>query len=255
MAEAPVGLIAALPEEVAPLLRQVRESAEERLGGLLCYRFPVGRSEACLVLSGMGMARAATAAGALVSAVRPRCLVSFGFGGAVLPGPEVGDLVVAERLLHLHRRLFAEQPAPTLEPAQRIVSLLAAGRPKGAARTFPGTIVSTSGIVTKSSLVGLLPAGLNCPVLDMETVAVARVAAEAGIPLVALRAVSDPADEELGFSLEEITDRELNIRLGLVLLTMAKRPPIVPQFLRLARNSRTAGESLAQAILALLTEL
>jgi hypothetical protein len=36
---------------------------------------------------------------------------------------------------------------------------------------------------------------------------------------------------------------------------MAKRPRIVPQFLRLARNARTAGESLALAVRVLLAEL
>jgi len=89
----------------------------------------------------------------------------------------------------------------------------------------------------------------------METAAVAQVAAEGNVPLLALRAVSDGAGEELGFTIEEFTDREMNVRVGKVLLTVARKPWIVPQLLRLARNASIAGENLATAILVLLENL
>jgi adenosylhomocysteine nucleosidase len=107
-------------------------------------------------------------------------------------------------------------------------------------------------IRNKREIATLLPAGTNCPVLEMETAAVTLVAAREKRPVMALRAITDEAEEELGFAIGELTDRDMNVRLGKVLLTVAKKPWIVPQLLRLARNSRLAGENLALAILAVL---
>ena len=47
----------------------------------------------------------------------------------------------------------------------------------------------------------------------------------------------------------------MNIRLGKVLWTVAKKPWIVPQLLRLSGNSRIAEKSLATALAALLEAL
>jgi len=84
---------------------------------------------------------------------------------------------------------------------------------------------------------------------------VAQAAYEGNVPLIAIRAISDGAEEELEFAIEEFTDRELNISVGRVLLTVAKKPWIVPQLLRLAKNSRLAGENLAEVLKVLLEEL
>ena len=100
----------------------------------------------------------------------------------------------------------------------------------------------------------LLPSGVLDPVLEMETVAVAQTAHERNVPLIAIRAISDGVGEELGFSIREFTDRKLNIRLGKVFLSVTKKPWIVPQLLRLAKNSRSAGNNLA-AVLVVLLEL
>lgn len=86
----------------------------------------------------------------------------------------------------------------------------------------------------------------------MESAAVASAAAETGIPFAAMRAISDAAEEELGFSLEEFTDSEMNIKMTKILVTVAKKPWIIPQLLRLARNSNAAGKSLAIGVEAFL---
>jgi adenosylhomocysteine nucleosidase len=82
----------------------------------------------------------------------------------------------------------------------------------------------------------------------MESAAIARVAAEHGIPFIGLRTVSDPFDEELGFTLDEFCDDQLRIRIPKVLLTIVRKPRIIPQLIRLARNSRVAGASLSHAV-------
>jgi adenosylhomocysteine nucleosidase len=82
----------------------------------------------------------------------------------------------------------------------------------------------------------------------MESAAIAMIAAENGIPFVGIRSVSDPADEELGFALDEFCDGQMRIRIHRVLYTVMKKPRIIPQLFRLARNSRIAGTELSKAV-------
>jgi len=74
------------------------------------------------------------------------------------------------------------------------------------------------------------------------------------VPFLAVRGVSDDVGEELGFSISELTDARMRIRIGKVLKTVAGKPWIIAQMLRLAKNSGKAGKNLALAIAVLLED-
>jgi adenosylhomocysteine nucleosidase len=255
MAGTTIGLVAAMPDEIRPLLRLVGKSTREKRGGFTLYRFSVGGRDAALIQSGIGMERAAQAAGILIGAVHPVVVLNFGFAGAIHSGLTVGDLVIANRLLFFRERLFSEQQGLAADLSAEVAALIAGGGTGIDSRIHRGTFVTTGEIVGKQRLAGLLPDGAANPVVEMETVAVARKAARAGIPLVAIRAISDGAEEELDFSIEEFTGRDGNISTGKAILTLIRRPRILPQLIRLARNSRIAGGNLAIALVALLENL
>jgi adenosylhomocysteine nucleosidase len=251
MADKTIGLVAAMPEEIRPLLRRVGKYSRDNVSGFSLYRFTIGNRDVALIESGIGAARAAQATGILIDAVSPGMILNFGFAGAVSAGPAVGDVVVADRLLFFKERLCSEQQGLTADLTAELALLLEEGCRGDGFRILRGTFVTTGEIVAKRRLAGLLPAGTANPVLEMETAAVARAAFMAKIPLAAVRAISDGADEELGFSIEEFTDREMTIRVWKVVRTIIKKPRIIPQLLRLTRNSKRAGENLAVALLAL----
>jgi adenosylhomocysteine nucleosidase len=255
MSEKTIGLVAAMNEEIQPLLRHSGKYTRENVAGFNLYLFTIQGRNAALIESGIGAARAADATGILINAAAPGIIINFGFAGAVLAGPTVGDVVIANRLLFFKERLFIEQTGLSPDLSAELASLLEKSCSGRDFRIHRGTFVTTGEIVAKRRLAGLLPAGIINPVVEMETTAVARIAARADIPLVAIRGVSDGADEELGFSIEEFTDREMNIRAWKVLRTVAVKPRIIPQLFRLARNSKKAGENLAIALIALLENL
>jgi adenosylhomocysteine nucleosidase len=111
-----------------------------------------------------------------------------------------------------------------------------------------GSFITATAVVNKRELAQTLAGSIDEPVLEMESAAVFREAREAGIAAVALRGVSDPAEEELGFDFAEICDPELNLSPRRLMLTLAKSPALVPQLIRLARNSKVAGKSLALGV-------
>ncbi len=250
---ATIGLIAAMPEEINPLLKRIGTYQKKTIAPFTIYNFSLGNKKYAIIRSGMGAIHAAAAARLLIREMNPAIIISFGFAGAITIGPRVGDLIIAEKLFNYQNSDFSPQPGLTAALFSHLQILLQA-RAGQRYTVYPGTVITTTEIVEKKGLAKKLPGNCRCPVLDMETAAVAQVAANARIPFSAIRAISDPADEELGFSIEEFTDIDLNIRLTKVLATVVKKPWIVPQLLRLARNSNAAGKNLALAIEAVIKE-
>jgi adenosylhomocysteine nucleosidase len=239
-----IAAVAAMPQEIGPLLRRMKGYRKERAAGCNLYRFEVEGVPVALMESGMGPRHAAAATAALIDLAAPSCLLNFGFAGGVLPGDGAGELVLAERVLFLEDGRLSEVPQP--EPG--LCCLVAEALAAAPFTLHRGTFVTAGSITSKTALARLLGAGEHHPVLEMETAALLRVAAGAGIPVVALRGVSDGADEDLGFSLEEFCDSELRISVARVLRTIAAKPWIIPQLVRLSGNSRRAGKNLALGV-------
>ena len=249
-----IGLVAAMPEEFKPLLKISGKYKKEKIEGFDAYRFTYGKEKILLIKSGMGLKNAAAATITLIKSAEPCLIVNFGFCGGVTPGLEVGDIIVAQRILMNKETLFSPQSGIVEEQAKRITRALASTLGGKIFNVHGGTFITTAEIRSKADMARLVPSWAKNPVLDMETAAVARAAAKEGVPLISLRGVSDDAGEELGFSIGELTDGKMNMRIGKVIITVAKKPWIVPQLLRLAKNSREAGRNLALAMAALLED-
>jgi len=239
-----IGVVAAMPQEIAPLLRRFKGFRKDRAAGRNLYRFEVKGVPVALMESGMGPRNAAAATGSLIELTAPDCLLNFGFAGGVRSGLAAGELVLAERVCYLEDGCLSEVPLPDTGLSYLVAEALAAAP----FTLHRGTFVTAGSITSKTALAGLLGAGARHPVLEMETAALLRVAAEAGIPVVAVRGVSDAADEELGFSLDEFCDDDLKISLARVLRSIAAKPWIIPQLMRLAGNSKLAGKNLALGV-------
>jgi adenosylhomocysteine nucleosidase len=243
-----VGLIAAMPGEIRPLLKIAGEYSKTKAEGFNLYGFSIAGRPCRLIESGIGMKRAARAVQTLINGFKPEIIISFGFGGAVLPGMSAGDLAIAGRSF-IVRQTFpdAGETIGLSVPPNLLPTLENIGKKFGFS-VREGDFLTSDKILSKKELAGFLPGDMTNPVLDMETWAIARETVLEKVPLLAIRAVSDAADEELEFSLDRFTDREMNIRISRILLTIASKPRILPQLIRLAGNSRIAGRNLAVAL-------
>ncbi len=247
-----IGLVAAMQEEIRPLLRIVGEYQQESIGNRRIYRFTAGKRAVCLVESGMGPANAAIATRLLIDRSRPKVILNFGFAGAISPELKVGDIVLACRLLFLHGKLFSEQQGLDVRANRLCADLLGKGE---SSFVHHAAFVTTARISGKMELGKRMPTDIKQAVVEMESSAVAQIANKEGIPLIAIRAISDGALEELAFNLDEFCDRELNLQIWRVLLTMVRKPWIIPQLIRLSRNSGYAGRRLSEAVSRLLPAL
>lgn len=236
-----IAIITAMPEESKAVLKKVTSCKKSSCGSRKRYQGQFNGHEISLVEAGMGMLNAGWAATALASE-KPDLLISTGFGGAVIPGLNVGDLVMAGQILQYSASGFEEIPVGFYGLNSYAAQL---GIPLG-------SFISNDVILQKTQLAAQLPEAVKIPVVEMETAAIARVAAANGIPFLAIRAISDPWDEELDFNIDEFCDENKQIRIPKVLATIARKPRIIPQLIRLAGNSNTAAKKLSTSVTSLL---
>jgi adenosylhomocysteine nucleosidase len=248
MARETIGLIAAMPDEISPLLKQLRKHDKTTLRGFPLYRFTVAGNHCSLIESGMGPGRAQRAAEALIESIHPDLLISFGFCGAVMPGLSAGDLAVARRSILYREDTISSGNSIELPASSKAMRIMGTICEKSDCKVVQSDFITSEIILNKKELRDILPIDIANPVLDMETWAVARIAGQGGIPILAIRAVSDSAEEELEFSLDQFVDSEMNIRIGRILRAIARKPRIIPQLLRLAKNAKIAGRNLAVAL-------
>ena len=245
-----IELIAAMPQEINPLLRRIGNWERGRWGAFRCYRFQIANLNCLLIECGIGFKRAAQAAEALLKDTQPRLLVSFGVAGALETELQVGDVVYIGKACSLE----AGRPEKSLALASLSDAALQAAakalKLQGAA-LVPGTTLTTHG----SQAVRLEPGELLHPVLEMETAAIAGVAVERGIPLLSLRSISDNPQEPLPFDIGDWYNGEANLVVGSMIRTFLLRPNILPRLFKLNRNTHRAAENLAIALVAVLGQL
>lgn len=184
-------------------------------------------------VSGMG-AEAASGLAERLTARPLRALIATGFCGALTPSLRVGDVLVAERVVHENTgRAFEADPL-----------LLAAADGRR------GTLVSAATIArTPADRAALHGLGV-----DLESAALARAAHDADIPFLAMRAVTDRYRDripDIAGMLDHV-GRPDRRRLALF---AARHPRELPRIARLARGANRAGQALAEHLGALLTRL
>lgn len=233
-----------MPEELRAVTCQINSPANRRIDGYRACAGSAAGHEITVLESGIGFDNASKATRALIKVMQPDILVSAGFCGGIGLNLVVGDVVLATRLLIVSSGVVNEVPVELSAAGFNFV----ASQPVSDHRVFGGLFVSTPAIMSKGDIATLLPTGALNPVVEMESAAVALLAAENGIPLIGIRSVSDPADEELGFSLDELCDDRMRISIPRVLFTVMRKPRIIPQIVRLSRNSKIAQASLEKSV-------
>ncbi|MFN2182466.1 MAG: hypothetical protein ACK2UU_00685 [Anaerolineae bacterium] len=245
-----IGLIAAMPQERDALLRRIGKWTPVALGPFRAARFRLSDRDCLLITTGMGPQRAADGTRALLAAMTPHVLISFGIAGAVHDSLHIGDVVVAGSTCCL---LEVDLPCPP----QPLATLSEAGwdavaqvlQPDGA-RLVAGTAITTRGSQALSESLEKVAH----PILEMETAGIAQVAARMGIPLVSIRSISDGPQAPIPFDLEVVLDEKYNLHMSKILMMVLQNPRIILQARRILVNSGRAADHAARAVGAALSQ-
>ncbi len=221
-----VGIVVALVSEARALAPQI--------GARAGRRDPIQPfAGAALTVSGMGGQRAAAAARRLVEA-GATALASVGTAGALDPGLESGAIVLPREVVTLEGGSVATDP--------RWREALAAALPR--ARLSGGRLLSTGVPIGLRLDKAIARRQTDCVAVDMESAAIAAVAAETGLPFIAVRVIVDTAADDLPSAVLAVSRAGQVSRVRL-LGALARAPWEIVALIRLAGRFRTACRVLA----------
>lgn len=152
-----------------------------------------------LLKTGIGPRRAARRLEAALRRSRPDRILTIGYAGALAPGLAVGDLVVVRRaLLCLEDGGGCPLPEVNLDGSWDLkgVDALAAIAQCAGLRHAVGDTLTSPYVFGEPAQKRLLHSRFGASLVDMETAALARAAANAGIPFGCVRVVSDSLEDD-----------------------------------------------------------
>ena len=225
----PALVLVAIPEELRPLRRA--------LGG---------RRDVVVACTGTGAVRARRATRELIAGLRPRFVLLTGLAGSLTDRLVIGEVRLAREVHEAGGRVRLPD-ASVLERAR------AAGLGEAVLVSAPRLVRGREARERLRRAAGA-PAAADV-LVDLESAACAGAATAAGVPWLAVRAVSDGVGDELPAWLEEAQDGGGGLDRRRVLLGALRRPARLPALVRLARRARTGSRALARVVPAVVASI
>ncbi len=217
----------------------MREFRRSPWGAIEGYVAGIDGAEVGVVLTGAGRKQAAFVASKALESEREglNFCISSGLTGALRPEYQIGQILAARRVLS--ERPYEEAPERLVESSAALISF---AEELGA--TAAANFYTTGRVIQRADEKRRL--ALSADAVEMESFEVLREATVRGIPAVAIRAVSDVADEEFPLDLNRVFDDVGRVSLPRVMGQVARHPNSIPGLVRLGQRSRRAAESLAE---------
>jgi adenosylhomocysteine nucleosidase len=225
-----VGIIAALPGELKPLVQGWKPMPLPGAGkGQAAWSSRVDNVECIAVCAGVGSEAAAHACEVSAQGGALDAIVSVGWSGALSCGIHPGNAYAVNEVIDA----LTGENFPTNFPV-----------PEGSG--VPLRLVTTDHIVQyteKRQLAGLYQAVM----VDMEAVTVARFARSQHIAFYCLKAISDEIADVLP-DFGRYTDSAGHLRVAPLLGHVAVRPKYWPAMLRIGQNAKSGARAVAGAL-------
>ena len=213
-----IAILAALPREVAPLVRDWPVNNVSHREGTSVWEC----DRAIVVCAGMGPKRVTRALELAESRAQLDSLISVGYAGALRAGMAVDRVYWPAIVIN----------ATTGERFE--------------CNDGNGTLVTTDhGVGREEKL--RLAARWGADLVDMETATVARLAQMRNLPFRTLRAISDRVKDKLP-DLGRFTDERGGFREASFAAYIALHPWLIPSVFRLGKRSVQASQLIAQAL-------
>jgi adenosylhomocysteine nucleosidase len=186
-----------------------------------------------LVVSGMGPAAATQAAGLLLAS-GARSLLSFGLAGALDPALRPGTVLLPDTVIDGSGAMH-----PTFGPWRDRLAALCEG--PGIAR---GTLLSVPEALSNAAAKSQARSRSGACAVDMESFAIGRVAAQAGVNFAVARVVVDTAMDTLPRSARLATGPHGEVNYGRLVWGLMRAPSEISALVQLWQRYRIAMRSL-----------
>ncbi|HEY7347214.1 MAG TPA: hypothetical protein VH599_02760 [Ktedonobacterales bacterium] len=260
--------LAALEGELAGIRRHMKIAHTCSIGEALIEEGYLAGQECLLVQSGMGRQRAEYALQSVLQRYKPTAVLSLGFCGALAAKLRAGDLVVCSQLLALLTMPSPLRPAPSVGMLNcenhlvkralhidvprtggltRFLMLRRRARPVG------GGCLTVPSIASHRQVKEWLSWNFTGAVVDMESYWLGSLAQEAGVPFLAVRAVTDPLTESLP-PLDGLVDAFGRTKKRAMSRYLLAHPLVTGELARLGLHTRRAQKSLTSFVVSFLKD-
>ncbi len=188
-------------------------------------------------ICGMGGVAARRAATALCEQEKVTRLISFGVAGALDDSLQPGDLILPKSVL-------ADRNYPADDGWRTRVQRCLPGR----INVIQCSLVTSDTVITTETAKRMLASQSGGCAVDMESGAVAAVAAEKGVPFLAIRAISDPVQFSPPAELMTALKPDGSVKPVPLLTLLLKRSLHLNELLRLAPGMQAACKTLKQVV-------
>jgi len=247
----PVLILGALREEIAGIRGKMLVEDQFKAGHGDVWSGTWENRSIVLVRTGVGKKCANKVLEDVLHRVEPSLILSTGYAGGLSHDLNVGDLVVADRVLDDSAESFSGEELSAAAPDRQWLDQVKGLNPSGRFSIHYGTLLTVSGVVADSS--AKLQLGSRCGALavDMETSVLLTGAGEKNIPFLSIRAVSDTADQSLA-DVSSLVGKDGTVSKLKAGWYVATHPQTIPHFISLRQQSQKATRNLTDFIRALL---
>ena len=236
-----IAILVAVNQELDPILKRADADHIVRQQHLDFHEGTLAGQPVALLALGVGKECARIAAEITIRCYRPDLLICAGFGGALHPDVKQGDIVIGTDVLDLGEdhgnSVRTRSTHSILEPGELDIT-------SSPYRIHFGKILTSDDMVLKAVHKQRLGKATGALVTDMETSAVAKVAAEHNTSMLAIRCISYTSRENLPV---EFNDFFIvgQLKRRRVLYACLHRPHLVLDLARIGLRALKAGRNLS----------
>lgn len=192
-------IVAAMAEELRVAMDLCSRRAKVRCGGIRIWEGVRGENLFYMAKTGTGPVHSAAGLAHVLSAFRPSQILVVGYAGALAPDLKTGDLIALTRASSFGQRDDKALPLEQMSLSgswelSDIPGLSDAARAAGLTVHY-GEILTSPYVIGKPEQKKLLNRRFRAAAVDMETAALARVAAERSVPISCVRSVTDESED------------------------------------------------------------
>ena len=211
-----IGIIAAMPQELKSLLDALEDAEKTLHLGRVYHTGHIGRHQVVLVESGIGKVMSAMSVAALIGHFHCTAIINTGSAGAVQPGIQIGDVVLADQLVYHDVDVTAFGYAfgqmagqPLYYPASRyLLAEFQKVLERNGQNVHRGLIATGDTFVAGDNQVAVIMEHFpETMAVEMEGAAIAQAAHSVDIPFLVVRAISDTASHDANMTFDEFIDQ------------------------------------------------
>jgi adenosylhomocysteine nucleosidase len=221
----------AVDAEFAPW-RELRHFEKQNREGTELYSATIENAEILVLLTGIGGKKAGVEATKAIWDGDIDVCISSGLAGALKSEHRLSDVLAARRI--------DTTSGKQLVVCDESLALLASEFGAKIADCFYSVDHVVSSAAEKQEL------GKTADAVEMESGEILSEAAAFGARVIAVRGISDAADEDLPLDFNLVTTDSGDVSMKSVLVQVARRPQSIPGLIRFGKQSRHAAEKLSK---------